>query len=146
MKKKGDLISLVPSWVSQRSRSKNNKQQQRREEEEEEETSRSVLFLPVRSVFLDGQTALKTNLKRVPLVGILFSDTDRDLVLKTHFFRRETGEIIILISLVLVLKYARVFRRLWRETETCYNKRERKIRERTFTTARRRRRRKKQIE
>jgi hypothetical protein len=38
------------------------------------------------------------------LVGILFGNNDRDLVLKTHlFFRRETGEIVILISLVLLV-------------------------------------------
>ena len=103
VEKKRDLSLSRPHFVYQRSRLKNNNNNNNNEKKKKKKKPRSVLFLPLHSVFLDD-TALKTNLKSVPLVGILFGNNDRDLVLKTHlFFRRETGEIVILISLVLLV-------------------------------------------
>tara|TARA_B100001769_G_C22106104_1_gene597578 strand:- start:1163 stop:1765 length:603 start_codon:yes stop_codon:yes gene_type:complete len=111
----------------------------------------SVLFLPLHSlVFLDLGKALKTNLKSVPLVGILFGNDDRDLVLKTHLSsfvvkRGRSSSSSLLFSLCFFLN-KRAFFDAFDAKRRRANKREiREIRERTFTTTRRRRRRKKEI-
>ena len=118
-------------------------------------------FPPLFSYFLDDDKylcwkqrtflrgALSRRAKRSSFGGELdalgiYTECGGDLVWKHFVVTRGRSPFLFLFFLNKRNAFRRRFRR--RETETCYNKRERKIRERTFTTARRRRRRKKQIE